>query len=173
MRDSRESTGTTTTTSTSMRQYIGTKMIAATPQSRGDYNESRGWPLPAGERADDEGYRVVYPDGYVSWSPRHVFEEAYRAADAMPFGLALEAMRKGERVARRGWNGKAMFLFLVPGSRFKVNRAPLLGIYPEGTEIDYHAHVDMRTATGQVVPWLCSQTDMLADDWFVVETPAT
>ena len=61
-----------------------------------------------------------------------------------------------------------MFVFLVPGSVFKVSRAPLLGIYPEGTEIKYHAHVDMKTADGQVVPWLCSQTDLLADDWGVV-----
>ena len=66
---------------------------------------------------------------------------------------------------RAGWNGKGMFLFLVPGSTFKVSRAPLLGIYPEGTEIKYHSHVDMKTAQGDVVPWLCSQTDMLAEDW--------
>lgn len=85
----------------------------------------------------------------------------------MNFGQALEALKSGERVSRAGWNGKGMFLFLVPGSRFTVNRAPLLGIYPEGTEINYHAHVDMRTATGEVVPWLCSQTDMLAEDWVV------
>lgn len=71
-------------------------------------------------------------------------------------------------VARKGWNGKGMFLFLVPGSKFKVNRAPLLGIYPKGTEISYHAHVDMKTATGEVVPWLCSQTDMLTEDWMIV-----
>ena len=62
-----------------------------------------------------------------------------------------------------------MFLFLVPGSTFKVNRAPLLGIYPEGTEINYHAHIDMKTADGTIVPWLASQTDVLADDWIVVE----
>jgi len=61
-----------------------------------------------------------------------------------------------------------MFLFLVSGSTFKVNRPPLLGIYPEGTEINYHAHVDMKTADGQIVPWLCSQTDMLAEDWELI-----
>lgn len=87
----------------------------------------------------------------------------------MDFGQALVAIKAGHRVARHGWNGKGMFLFLVPGSVFKVSRPPLLGIYPEGTEIRYHAHVDMRTATGEVVPWLCSQTDMLADDWSIVE----
>jgi hypothetical protein len=83
----------------------------------------------------------------------------------MNFGQALEALKNGEKVQRAGWNGKGMFLFLVPGSRFIVNRPPLLGIYPEGTEITYHSHVDMKTAQGYVVPWLCSQADMLADDW--------
>ena len=87
----------------------------------------------------------------------------------MNFGQALEALKSGKRVSREGWNGKGMFLFLVPGSTFKVNRAPLLGIYPEGTEINYHAHVDMKTVQGDIVPWLCSQTDMLAEDWGTVD----
>jgi hypothetical protein len=83
----------------------------------------------------------------------------------MDFSEALVLVREGDRVARAGWNGKNMFIFLVPGSQFTVNRAPLLGIYPEGTVITYHAHIDMRTADGVIVPWLCSQTDMLAIDW--------
>ena len=87
----------------------------------------------------------------------------------LDFGMALAMLKDGNKVARAGWNGKGMFLFLVPGSTFKVNRAPLLGIYPEGTEINYHAHIDMKTADGTIVPWLASQTDVLADDWIVVE----
>lgn len=87
----------------------------------------------------------------------------------MNIGGALEAMRAGLRVAREGWNGKGMFLFLVPGSQFTVNRVPLLGIYPAGTVIDYCPHVDMRTADGKIVPWLCSQSDLLANDWVIVE----
>lgn len=83
----------------------------------------------------------------------------------MDFGKALEALKEGKKVARSGWNGKGMFLFLVQCSTFKVNRPPLLGIYPEGTEITYHAHIDMKTADNQIVPWLASQTDMLANDW--------
>lgn len=58
-----------------------------------------------------------------------------------------------------------MFIFLVPGSQFEVNRYPLLGIYPAGTVIDYHAHIDMKTAQGYIVPWLASQADLLSDDW--------
>lgn len=84
------------------------------------------------------------------------------------FGQALNALRAGKKVQRAGWNGKDMFLFLVPGSKFQVNRAPLLGIYPEGTVIDYLPHIDMKTATGEIVPWLASQTDVLAYDWQLV-----
>ena len=158
--------------------YIGTKMINAEPMTRAAYNVFRGWELPADENGDDEGYLVEYLDGgkpnttthagYVSWSPKEQFDNAYRKTSGMSFGLAVEAVKKGKKIARAGWNGKGMFLFLVPGSTFKVNRAPLLGIYPEGTEINYHAHIDMKTADGTIVPWLASQTDVLADDWIVV-----
>jgi hypothetical protein len=84
------------------------------------------------------------------------------------FAWALAELKLGNKVAREGWNGKGMFIFLVPGSTFTVNRAPLLGIYPEGTVIEYHSHVDMKTADEQIVPWICSQTDMLAEDWVIV-----
>lgn len=87
----------------------------------------------------------------------------------MNFGQALEALKDGKKVGRDGWNGKGMFLFLVPGSTFKVNRPPLLGIYPEGTEINYCPHIDMKTADGKIVPWLASQTDVLAEDWGFVD----
>lgn len=85
------------------------------------------------------------------------------------FEGALAALKEGKKVARVGWNGKGMFLFLVPGSLFKVNRPPLLGIYPEGEVIQYHAHIDMKTAQGYIIPWLASQADMLSEDWVVVE----
>lgn len=86
----------------------------------------------------------------------------------MDFSNALLEIKAGKRVQRAGWNGKGMFIFLVSGSTFKVNRPPLLGIYPEGTTINYHSHIDMKTADGMVVPWLASQTDVLADDWEVL-----
>ncbi len=84
---------------------------------------------------------------------------------ANDIGWAVNELRAGKRVRRAGWNGKGMFLFLVPGSTFEVSRPPLMGIYPPGTVINYHAHVDLKTATGEIVPWLCSQTDLLAFDW--------
>lgn len=84
------------------------------------------------------------------------------------FSEALEHVRHGGKATRLGWNGQGMFIFLVSGSTFKVNRPPLLGIYPEGTEIKYHGHIDMKTAQGYVVPWLASHADLLTDDWIIL-----
>ncbi len=161
-----------------MQAYIGSKMVAAKPMSRAEYNNYRGLQLPEGEDGEDDGYLVEYTDGgkandprhegYISWSPFNVFVKAYRPSLGMPFGLAIESLKKGLKVAREGWNGKNMFLFLVPGSTFVVNRAPLLGIYPEGTEVNYCPHIDMKTADNKIVPWLASQTDVLAEDWAII-----
>jgi hypothetical protein len=87
----------------------------------------------------------------------------------MNFGYALELLKDGKKVARAGWNGCGMFLFLVNGSTFQVNRPPLLGIYPEGTTITYCPHIDMKTTDDKVVPWLASQTDVMAEDWLLVD----
>lgn len=83
----------------------------------------------------------------------------------MDFPDAIRAIKAGHKVAREGWNGAGMFIFLVPGSRFQVNRPPLNSFYPEGTEVEYHGHIDMKTAQGYIVPWVASQADMLSDDW--------
>ncbi len=161
------------------KRYIGVKVINAIPMNRQDYNDLRGWTLPANESGADEGYLVEYPDslnkncegfdGYVSWSPKEQFDNAYKETDGLTFGLAVEAMKKGYKVARKGWNGSGMFVYLVQGSRFTVNRAPLLGIYPEGTEINYRPHMDLRTADGSIATWAPSGSDALAEDWYVVE----
>lgn len=162
-----------------MKSYVGVKDVYATPMTLGDYNAYRGWNMPDDEDPNKQGYLVEYKDGgepnhpnhngYISWSPADVFEKSYQPTIGLTFGFALEALKAGKKVARAGWNGKGMFLFLVQGSTFKVNRKPLLGIYPEGTEINYRPHIDMKDAEGKIVPWLASQTDLLADDWQVVE----
>ena len=161
-----------------MNRYIGTKALNAKPMTRQAYNDLRGWEVPADENPADDGYLVEYSDGgkanhpnfagYISWSPKDVFERAYRRSDNLTFGEALELLKAGKRVARAGWNGKGMFVFLVPGSNFKVNRPPLLGIYPEGTEINYRPHIDLKGADGSISTWAPSGSDALAEDWVEV-----
>lgn len=162
-----------------MQRFIGTKIIKATAMDRADYNAYRGWSLPQGEDGNDEGCLVEYMDGgkpnddrhvgYISWSPKEQFDAAYRPCEAMTFGLALEALKRGERVARAGWNGKGMFVFLVQGSQFAVNRAPLLGIFPSGTEITYRPHIDIKGVDGSISTWVPSIGDALAEDWQIIE----
>ena len=87
----------------------------------------------------------------------------------MNFGKTLEALKSGSKVAREGWNGKGLFVFLVAGSTFTVNRPPLLGIYPEGTVISYNPHLDIKNVDGSISTWVPSINDVLAEDWQVVE----
>ena len=156
-----------------MKIYIGTKLIQAVAMNRADYNTLRGWTLPADENGQDEGYLVEYLDGgspnmegykgYVSWSPKEQFENAYRTVDGLSFGLALEALKLGKKVARAGWNGKGMWIRLVPNGYFDV------GISILEHQAKLLPWIGMKTADNAFIPWLASQTDMLAEDWQVVE----
>ena len=150
-----------------MKQFIGTKLIKAEPE----------------ERLGAQGYEVVYsqPDGskYTSWSPKDVFEESYREVNGMSFGLAIEALKKGYKVARSGWNGKGMFIVLMPalylppfnsqepGAKVNDRTAKHIG---KDTPLDSQPYIAMKTATGQWQPgWLASQADILSDDWQIIK----
>ena len=171
---------------TTMQQYIGVKQINAQAMTREEYNELRGWTVPADENPDDAGYLVEYVDGgqanhpdfagYISWSPKDVFERAYRPTQGMTFGLAIEALKQGAKVARAGWNGKGMWLALSGGVVGRMVQAE--NFWSQANQ-DYaesrggKAHVlpciTMKTATGEILMgWLASQTDMLAEDWLVI-----
>ena len=164
--------------------YIGTKLINAEPMTRAAYNDFRGWTLPADERGEDAGYLVEYLDGgkpnvagragYVSWSPAEQFEAAYRPCTAMTFGLAIEAMRKGKKVARAGWNGKGMWLCLGHGNP-SLDASEFWNIHTRhfaeenGGCAPVLPYIIMKTAGGEILMgWLASQSDMLAEDWQIV-----
>lgn len=88
--------------------------------------------------------------------------------ETISFSKALEGIKKGHRLSRRGWNGKNMFVFLVEGSTFEVDRPPLNKIYRNGKKINYRGHIDMKAVDESIGPWLASQTDLLSEDWFIV-----
>ena len=150
-----------------MKTYIGTKIIEAEPAYKVDGKtvQPTDWPVPEGSKAE-EGYAVRYPDGYMSWSPKEVFEEAYRQTDAMPFGLAIEAVKKGKRISRAGWNGKGQYVELATGIGY---------VGPDGKTVNAeHAAIGNKAlafvgTSGVQMGWLASQADMLAEDWQIVE----
>ena len=82
----------------------------------------------------------------------------------MNFGQALEALKEGKKVSREGWNGKGMFLFLSPSMGCQMYKQ----YTGEGIN-DLQPFVVMKTADNTLVPWLASQTDVLSEDWGIVE----
>lgn len=150
-----------------MKKYIGTKIIEAVPAIRkGGKVYEDGKPIPKSMDPTEDGYKVRYPDGYESWSPKGVFEEAYRPTDCMSFGLAIEAMKKGKKVARRGWNGKNQHIELA--TRISYMTADGVFVNVEHEAIGNKAIAFCGTS-GVQMGWLASQADMLADDWEIVE----
>lgn len=109
-----------------MKTYIGAKIIQAEPGKK------------PGEEL--EGYRVIYPDGYESWSPKGVFEGAYREADGLPFGMAIEAMKLGHRVTRSEWPAQGLIVSIGENGL----------VWPDGELV------------------ILEHSDLLADDWQVV-----
>ena len=155
-----------------MKPYIGTKIIEAEPAYRcmdghGHITITDDLPVafPNFPSVED-GYRVRYADGYVSWSPKEAFEEAYRPTDAMNFGLAIEAAKRGAKIARRGWNGKGQYVELASAISYVTPGGETVNAEHEAIGNRAFAFVG---SSGVQMGWLASQADMLADDWHIVK----
>ena len=131
------------------------------------------------ERDGKSGYAIKYQDGYISWCPAEVYERDYHPLGRMSFGEALHALKAGHRVARSGWNGKNMFIYLNKGSvdDSSLGEHSLLieGVQQELFEygdkgtVTRLPNINMRSASGSTVTgWLPSTTDMLAEDWTIL-----
>lgn len=87
----------------------------------------------------------------------------------MNFSEALQLIKQGKKLARSNWNGKGMFVYLVNGSEFEVNRAHLNAIFEMGAKITYRPHIDLKADDGTCGVWSISNNDALAEDWEVLE----
>jgi hypothetical protein len=92
-----------------------------------------------------------------------VMQSGIGVSGSMSFGCAVEKLKLVKKVARKGWNGKGMFLFQVSGDRFESGKAHGVYDYPHAP------FIAMKTADDKVIPWLASQADVLAEDWEVIE----
>jgi hypothetical protein len=137
-----------------MQRYIGVKIVSA----------------ESAIKDGKDGYKVIYEDGYVSWCPKAVFEKHNQMIDGMPFGHALEACKAGARIARRGWNGKGQYVFLIPDYVFTRGYADEIpALKDETREITFWGCLCIMTTSGKVqLGWLATQSDMQAADWEVV-----
>ena len=145
----------------SMVAFMGTKSVLATPMTRAEYCDYRGWQLPEKEDGCQPVYLVEYTDGgkpnddrhagYITMAPKEVFDNAYRQNGSLTFGDAITVLKKGQRVARIGWNGKGMFVR-----------------YIETTE-QLNRHLELKNVVGTFDTWVPSVSDVLAEDWLILE----
>ena len=161
-----------------MKKYIGVKMIEAEPMSRGRANGYEGWDESLGKSITEEefnapGYKVVYPDGYKSWSPKDVFEKAYRLTDGMTFGLAIEALKEGKKIGRDGWDVFNVWLKVMPKFELKVEKdsinTPMGSELTLGDTLSYEPYIMIKASDDRFSPWQPQQSDMLAEDWIIIE----
>ena len=141
------------------KRYIRVNMVEAEPMTAYEFDDFKKREH-SGENC--EGYKVVYDDGYVSWCPKARFEEVSREIDRMNFGMAIEAMKKGHKVARKGWNGKGIYIELQRPDEHSKMTQPYIYIVTTGLQ------TDNPDAPKGIVPWLASQTDTMAEDWILV-----
>ncbi len=171
-----------------MEKFIGTKIIKAFPEKLTwkEHYDKRGWDWPDDkEGAERIGYTVGYADAagnfngkleggceYITWSPADVFEAAYKKISGMTFGLAVEAMKEGCKVARIGWNGNGMFAIYQKGypEGIEVN-AQTAEAYSvaEGTVMKFRPYMQLKTAQNDCAMWAPSGSEALAEDWLIVE----
>lgn len=143
-----------------MKRYIGTKIIEAKPGTMAEAQALKyGCPVETQKKIfqesgtkDREGYIVKYPDGYISFSPKEVFEEAYRECGGVTFGLALEAVKKGKGMRLPQWKPDVVIRAQFPDEHSKMT-APYL-------------YVESRFGR---VPWKETMIELFSDEWEIVE----
>lgn len=163
--------------------HIGTKTILASAMCLGEYNKYQGWTMPVDQNPEDEGYLVEYQvggkanhpnhEGYISWSPKAVFDNAYQdVTKGVSFGAAVQLAKLGHKVARKGWNGSGMYAVIMPGFPDGCPANEVTAAkhdIPVGTMLSVRPYWALKTAQNDIAMWAPSGSDSLADDWVLVE----
>lgn len=154
-------------------RHIGTKIVDLVPTSATDAEALLDRPL-CKDNADSigSGYLVRYPDGYVSWSPAKAVEEAYISCSDLSIGLAIEAIKKGHKVSCYRWDDVRCYIYYVRGTKVPAwrlrNEAEQLNTSTEEF-INIDGHFDIYTPNGIIVGWTPSSTDLVLDDFYIVD----
>jgi hypothetical protein len=113
----------------------------------------------------EHGFRVLNESGDLTWMPTAEFEQNFRRVKKMSFGLAIEAVKRGAKIARAGWNGKNQYVELMYCVSYKNSADEVVNA--NHCNIGNKALAFVGTS-GVQIGWLASQADMLADDWMIV-----
>lgn len=174
--------------------YVSSRTVKVKPMTRLEYNVYRGWKLPTDENGSDTGFLVEETgdsvpndprhSGYINWMPTAAFEKTFKAVkpseeeppapdesaaiSGLDFGDALQYLESGCRLARDGWNGKGMFVYLVPPASYPVQTGAVKAHFGEGSMVPYNAYFAIKNVDDTVSTWVPSVNDCLAKDWSVL-----
>ncbi len=84
------------------------------------------------------------------------------------FGAALKYLKHGRRVARAGWNGKGMFVYMVPAASYPAQTGAAKAYFGEGSMVPYNAYFALKGVDGAISTWVPSINDSLAEDWVLL-----
>ncbi|WHP05785.1 DUF2829 domain-containing protein [Acinetobacter corruptisaponis] len=166
-----------------MTAFIGTKTVLATPMNREDYDNYRG--LPVTPLVESDGYLVEYTDGgksnhpnhkgFISWSPKSVFENAYRQNGALTFGDAIYALKQGKKVTRSGWDGGNQYV-VAQAQTTSTDASKIWNPHNKahaeklGGSIDVAPYCTLKTAQDTLaMGWTPDTSDLFAEDWVILE----
>jgi len=152
-----------------MNNYIGTKQIKAESMRKEAFENFKTGRDFTENHIDDseEGYKVEYPDGYISWSPKETFEAAYRTNGNYTYGHAVLLSKQGKKLQRVGWNGSGMYFYYVEGNTYPANTE--IARREFGENVPYRPYLALKTAQNDIAMWSPSTSDCLAEDWQVVD----
>ena len=160
-----------------MKMYIGTKVIKAEPMTMAEAQKVLGREIKP-STIEEDGYLVEYKDGYKSWSPKSVFDEAYHEVGSLNFGGAIVLLKDGFAVRRKGWNGKGSFIVkqvpshitgdIIPNMQSLPQSAKSILMSRENPHIDYVNQMLIINPKGRADSWIPSSSDVFAEDWEVV-----
>lgn len=156
--------------------FLRMNIVEVEPMTRGEHLKSKGLSLiPGSGKEEDEGYKVVYADGYVSWCPKDKFDavSVSCAEGCVPFGYAIaECQYHGKKIKRAGWNGDGQYVRFEEVCVSHTGQIPtnLNELVGETNKCFVFHYKNRHTGeTGVQVGWLASQADLQAKDWVILD----
>ena len=131
------------------KEYFSLRCVNAKRMTLKEYS---GINNPKSQTQDEDGYMVTHKNGSSEWIDKNTFMDNYESIEGMPFGIALELLKKGYSIARMYWSEDVFLSMQVPDEHSKMT----------------HPYIYVTSRFGRV-PWCITHVEMLANDWFVRE----
>lgn len=161
-----------------MKKYIGTKVVNATPAWLIDGKVYLKDEVVPRSMNREDGYKVIYEDGYESWSSKDVFEKAYHEVGVMNFGGAINCLKAGLAVRRMSWVCDGIFIVkqiprridadIIPGMQSLPQSAKDILMRRKDSHIYYTNQLLLIHQSGRADSWTASSSDIFAEDWEVM-----